>query len=480
MPKRLLLPSRPLGLLVALSLAGCVNLPDQQLANQALKRGDTAQAQSNYQQLADLGFVDAKVGLADIQVQSRDPEQIRQAEITYRSALDDSPRAQARLGRLLVLKPHASDADRHEAQGLLQRAMASSESGALTSLAMLYLQFPKTFPEVDAQQKINAWRAAGYPEAGLAQIMLYRVRNTYDQHLDEIEATCRHLLGRMEVCYNELATVYQKRKQADHLAALLKQLQNAYAHHQVLADRIDSVAQVLADPDVGTPDVKTAQAMFEQVAPVFPASWVSLAQLAYDNPELGGLEQIMAYLDKGRAAALPRAELLTGRIYYEGKLMVPQPQVALQHFRKASATEISAYYYIGLIYRRGYLGYPDPQQASDNLLIAARGGQTNADMALAQLYSSGRGTRPNLINAYVFAQLAVAEAQVLAQRTGEPLAPQPAALAAAIEQQLPLDKRAQAQQLLEREQRLRGVQMPSNVLALQALPAEEVGKDPAL
>ena len=47
-------------LALAVSLAGCAGLPDQRLANEALKRGDTATAAANYQQLADLGFAVAQ------------------------------------------------------------------------------------------------------------------------------------------------------------------------------------------------------------------------------------------------------------------------------------------------------------------------------------------------------------------------------------------------------------------------------------
>ena len=108
----------PMGALaLAVSLAGCAGLPDQRLANEALKRGDTALAERNYQQLADLGYSEAQVGLADIQVETGDPAKLRQAEATYRAAARTSPRAQARLGRLLVAKPDSSEAERHEAQG---------------------------------------------------------------------------------------------------------------------------------------------------------------------------------------------------------------------------------------------------------------------------------------------------------------------------------------------------------------------------
>lgn len=178
-------------LVAALALAGCAGLPDQRLANEALKRGDTALAQQNYRQLADLGYSEAQVGLADIQVESRDPAQIKQAEATYRAAADTSPRAQARLGRLLVAKPGSSEAEQHEAEGLLKKAFANGEGNTLIPLAMLYLQYPHSFPNVDAQQQISQWRAAGYPEAGLAQVLLYRTQGTYDQHLDQVESICK-------------------------------------------------------------------------------------------------------------------------------------------------------------------------------------------------------------------------------------------------------------------------------------------------
>ncbi len=190
-------------LAMAISLAGCSGLPDQRLANEALKRGDTTVAEQNYRQLADLGYTEAQVGLADIQVESRDPAQIKLAEATYRAAADTSPRAQARLGRLLVAKPGASEAEHREAEGLLKKAFANGEGNTLIALAMLYLQFPQSFPDVNAQQQISQWRSAGYPEAGLAQVLLYRTQNTYDQHLDEVEKDLqgrtqqqRHLLRR--------------------------------------------------------------------------------------------------------------------------------------------------------------------------------------------------------------------------------------------------------------------------------------------
>ena len=448
-------------LALAVSLAGCAGLPDQRLANEALKRGDTATAAANYQQLADLGYSEAQVGLADIQVDSRDPAQMKQAEATYRAAASVSPRAQARLGRLLVAKPGSTEAEQHEAEGLLKKAAANGEGNTLIPLAMLYLQYPHSFPNINAQQQISQWRAEGKPEAGLAQVLLYRTQGTYDQHLDEVATICKAALNTTDICYVELATVYQKQAKPEQQAELIKQLQAAHARGAVSAQRVDSVARVLADSTLGTPDEKTAQSLLEPIAPGYPASWVTLAQLLYDFPELGDVDQMMKYLDNGRAADQPRAELLLGKLYYEGKRVPADAKVAEEHFQKAVGREVAADYYLGQIYRRGYLGKVYPQKALDHLLTAARNGQNSADFAIAQLFSQGKGTKPDPLNAYVFSQLAKV------QNT-----PQATELAQTLEAQLPPAQLAEAQRLLKQEQATRGA-LSQNTLQLHALQEED-------
>ncbi len=460
-------------LALAISLTGCAGLPDQRLANEALKNGDTATAERNYRQLADLGYSEAQVGLADIQVGSGDPARLKQAEATYRAAAATSSRAQARLGRLLAAKPDASEDERHEAEALLKQAFASGEGNTLIPLAMLYLQYPQSFPRTNAQQQIDQWRAAGYPEAGLAQVLLYRTQGSYDQHLDEVERICKAALTSTDICYVELATVYQKRAQPEQQAALLEQLKSAYQRGAIPASRVDSVARVLADRNLGQTDEKTAQALLEDIAPQNPASWVSLAQLLYDFPELGDSEQLMGYIDKGRAAEQPRAELLLGRLYYEGKSVPADAKKAETHLQAAAAAgEISAHYYLGQLYRRGYLGNVEPQKAVDHLLLAARGGQLSADYALAQLYSEGHGIRQNPVNAWVFAQLAQANPSE-----------QSTELAGQLDGQLTPEQKTAARRLLEQERAARGALGPGpGALALQAVqsPEEEQAEDQSL
>jgi alginate biosynthesis protein AlgK len=445
-----------LALALAVSLAGCAGLPDERLAAEALKRGDTGTAERNYRQLAELGYVNAQIGLADLQVAGGTAQDLEKAERTYRLALDESPRAKARLGKLLARKADTSQAERQEAAALLNDAFSAGETGSLLPLVMLYLQYPQDFPAMNVQQRISTWRQQGHTQADLAQILVYRSQGNYDQHLDEIEQICQGLIAETDVCYVELATVYQKQGKADKQKALLQRLMAGYRSAAVAPQRVDAVAQVLADAELGTPDEGKAQELLESIAPTYPAAWVSLARLLYDYPGLGDIETLLGYLDKGRAAALPRAELLLGRLYYEGKLVPQDPHKAEEHLRKAAPSEPSANYFLGQLYLRGYLGEVYPQQALDHLLSAARNGQINADFALAQMYSQGKGVRPDLVNAFVFSQLA------LPKNT-----PQTSELAQQIAQQLEPAQRSKAEQLLHEERQARGNawQAPS---ALQA------------
>jgi len=401
--------TKPLLLSALAGLTACANLdlPDQRLAKEAMQRGDTQTAERHFRQLAELGFTDAQLGLADLQQASGDPEQLRKAEQTYRMALDSSPRAKARLGKLLAYKPGASEAEKREAAQLLDEAFAAGEDSALLPLATLYLENPQLFPDISLQQRIDQWRAAGHPQADIAQITLYRTLDTYDEHLDEIEGICRKRLGDYPDCYLELARVYLKGQRDEERQALVQQLLTAQRTGAVSSHLVIEVAEVLGDPRQRPADEKAARTLLEGVAPVDPQAWVALARLLYDFPASGDIDEMLGYLGRGRAAGLASAELLLGRLYYEGKMVPQDPFKAEEHFLEASVSENSAHYYLGQIYRRGFLGEVYPQKAVDRLLIAARGGQASADYALAQLFSQGRGIRIDLAYAYVFASLAV-------------------------------------------------------------------------
>ncbi|MBM7059429.1 sel1 repeat family protein [Pseudomonas sp. UL073] len=441
---------------VGFALAGCSGLPDQRLANEALLRGDLATAQQHYEQLSQLGYAEAQTARGDMQVKSRDPQQLQEAEALYREAALSSVRAQSRLGRLLARQGNVSDERLKEAEGLLQHAVSKGEYSAVVPLTMLYVTYPQLSPTVDPQQLVNGWREQAIPEAELAQIVIYRSNGTYAAHAQEIELSCRALLAVQDVCYVELASVYRLRQQHDEQEALLAELHVAYRVHRVSPQRVESVAQALTSPLLAAPvELSSAHQLLTEVAPIYPPAATSLAKLLIDYPQLGSQEQVLEYLAEGRRVGDSRAELLTGRLYFQGQGVPQDPRQAEEHLLKAAAEQPGADYYLGQLYRRGYLGKVEPQRAVDHLLRAARSGQAGADFALAQMFSEARGVKVNRVNAYVFAEVA--------RQQGVPEA---GALQQSLQAALSDSERLQAQALLREELQARQFD-PERVARLQ-------------
>lgn len=447
-----------LSLLSCSLLLGCSGLPDQQLARDALMRGDTETARQNFQALAGMGYPEAQTALGDMAVGSRDPVRLAEAESLYRQAAARSPRAQSRLGRLLSRQGGASDDQLNEAEDLLKQSIAQGEYSAVVPLTLLYVSYPQLSPNVDPQQLVNGWRARGIAEAELAQILIYRSQGTYTAHLAEVESKCQALLAVQDVCYVELATVYRLQQQAAAQDGLLASLRTAHATGAVAPARLESVALTLADPTIPAPaELSRAKALLADVALDYPAAWSSLAKLLHDYPELGSRDEMLAALERGREAGDSRAELLTGRLYYDGNLLPQDPAKAEAHLLKAAPEQPTANFYLGQLYRRGYLGEVRPQQAVDHLLLAARAGHGSADLALAQLFSESRGVKVNRVNAYVFARMAAGQGRSEAT-----------ALLASLEPTMTATERQHATELLREEQGTRQAD-PARLARIQPL-----------
>lgn len=145
------------------------------------------------------------------------------------------------------------------------------------------------------------------------RVLLYRTQGTYDQHLDDVERICKAALNTTDICYVELATVYQEKTAAGTTGrtAQANGSRRKPWHRHRPARRQRRPRTRRCHPRY--PGRENRPGVAGKIAPGYPASWVSLAQLLYDFPELGDVEQMMKYLDNGRAADQPRAELLLGK-----------------------------------------------------------------------------------------------------------------------------------------------------------------------
>ena len=142
-------------------LSGCASLPDLQLAKQAKSEGDLATAEANFRGLAEQGYVDGEIGLADILVRSPSPERQAQAEALYRHAQERSPVAAVRLGKWLANKPQPTPAERIEAERLLRQGLAAGDRSVLLPLVQLQLLDPQRLNSGEIDGELAQWQAQG-------------------------------------------------------------------------------------------------------------------------------------------------------------------------------------------------------------------------------------------------------------------------------------------------------------------------------
>lgn len=442
-------------------LAGCAGLlPDLELGKQAKARGDFALAETNFRPLAERGYVEAQIGLADLLIRRPSVQQQAQGEALYRQALERSPLAAPRLGKWLAGKPASSPSERAEADRLLRQAMATGDSSALLPWVRVQLQDPQRLQDPALEQQLTQWQNQGIAEAQLGKILLYRARGDYNQHLDEIQATCQHWLDQVSDCYVELANIYQLQAEPEKQQALLARLQAAYQAGLLPPQRVQAVAKVLADSSLGQADPASAKMLYLSITDVYPDAWHSLGELLVRHPDQGDNEALRGYLQQGVDAGSTRAALLLGQLLAKGRVLPADPEAAKAYLLQAAVDQPKAHLALGKLYSSGQLGEVDPQQALQHLLMAARQGESMADILLAQLFGDGRGVKINRVYAYSFAMLAkqqgLASGQVLMDRHSPHL--QPAEI-------------SQAQTLLARELEARGGQQLS--LSQTTLPMQE-------
>lgn len=391
---------------LCLAQAGCAQLPDIELADRARMGGDLQVAEANYRPLAELGYEDARIGLADVLVQSPDPQRQAEGEAIYREIAGQSQQARVKLGKWLAGKENITPAERQEAAGLLRRALDSGDQSALLALLRLQLDDPARVGTAEQERELVRWQAQGIPHARLGWVMLYRARGDYEQHLDEIRHSCETWLAEVNDCYVELASVYRIQGADEEMQALLARLESTYAAEAITFGHLKSVARALVAEGPGEPRPEDAKRLYESIAPQWPDAYVGLADLVSNYPQMGGSEEVVAYLERGVEAGSSRAAASLGQIYLNGKLVPAEPAKAEQYLLQAAPEQPKARIMLARLYREGKLGAVYPEKALEQLLIVAREGNPSADVALAQLFGEGRGIKINPVYAYGFALLA--------------------------------------------------------------------------
>lgn len=392
-------------LAASLLLVAC-QVADVGLGRQLLAQGNKDAALLNFQTLAEKNIPEAQVAVGNLQALSHNKREQASAVQWYRKAAPHSERAKTQLGKLLARTKPKGDASLIEAEHLLKSALERGDNSALPPLMQLYVSYGYLWPGVQPDHYIAKAKAIGMPQAYIAEIELFRRRGQYQQHWIDIEKTCQTLLAVQPACYAELVAVQRSQKKLLAIEQTVAATKTAFTLNQIDALSVDRVARALVSPEYPIPQPQMAKSLLELIVPTYPDAWLSLARLQVQFSFLGDADSLQKILDKAIANGSIDAHLIYGDLLMTGKVFPMNPSEAYRHLSVAAPYLPKAEYLLGSIYKEGLLGEAEPSKAFPLLLSAARRGASQADLALARMFSESKGVKPQLEYAWAFASLA--------------------------------------------------------------------------
>jgi len=392
-------------------------LPDLQRGKAALAAGDFAGARRDLQPLAEQGYREAQVQLANAYARQETPASDREALRWFRLALPRAPELRVRTARVLVrigeAAPAASKARTQaldEAEKLLRQADADHDDSALVPLLALLT----AYPERDDQDRRKAAALAAQaerlqtPDGELA--LLRWLRDNQPDTGERLLALCRRAAARLPECAIDLGRHYRATGDQEALGKLVAKTIEQLDKKQLdpsIAERLGT--SLISEAHPGTPDPKSAYQLLRRVQDQSTEARTRLAKLLVAQPDLEPDAKPQQLLESAVEEGSPEAALALARLYMRGDDVPVEPRTAERLLLKATAEEPAAHYFLGQIYQRGELGRSEPVRAAKHYLQAARRGYPRGDLAMARLYSENRGVRVDHGNAYLFARLAAAD-----------------------------------------------------------------------
>jgi alginate biosynthesis protein AlgK len=394
-------------------------MPDYQRGYVAMEHGDTDTARYHFRALARMGIPEAQVGYGDVLRDEGSAASLEEAETWYgRAAEQKYEPAAGRLGRLyaqFVGEGRLEYIDDAEYQ--LLQALDHGDYSGMHDLIELYFLMPERLSINKQQLRLLTERIARRDQAyaGYVKVLYYYFGGESRARAAEILQLCRPIAAKIPGCYLEVARAYHATADTAKLDAWILEIKQAYRKGKLEPREVARIAGWLAGE--GRP--RPALALLKLVEWNYPQATYARARLLYDYPGTGTPAELLDALARARARGSLQAELLTGRIYLDGRQVPADPVLAERHLLKARSRLPAADYFLGELYQRGYLGTADPQRALEYLLSAARRGHTKADYALAEMFWSGKGVRRNPVYSLSFITLAAEAADADDRRIQE-------------------------------------------------------------
>lgn len=405
LPEPLRRAVRCMTLAVALC-AGCAAMPDYQAGHVAMERGDLVTARYHFRALARMGMPEAQIGYGDMLKDEGGANSLAEAETWYLRAHERNYRsAPGRLGRLyaeFVGQGRFEYAD--EAEQFLLLALDRGDYSGIRHLVEIYFLMPERYYANKRLLRRLTERIARRDRAyaDYAKALYYHFSGETRDRASEVLKLCMPIVKRIPGCYLEVARVHQARSDRKQFQAWLLEIKRAYRGGRLDESEVSRIANWMGDEGLA----QAALELLQLVEWDYPQATYARARLLYDYPGVGSVGELLEALSRARARGSLKAELLTGRVYFDGRYVPADPALAEKYFLKARAELPAADYFLGELYYRGYLGRSEPARGLQYLLSAARRGYSKADYALAEMFWIGKGNRRNPVYALSFAALA--------------------------------------------------------------------------
>ncbi|AJQ93016.1 tetratricopeptide repeat protein [Gynuella sunshinyii] len=392
------------GLIVlVLFMTGCAHVADMDMADRAMAAGRADEAAKHYRTLAKFGVPEAQIKLADYLVERG---QWQTAEQWYLAAeKSGDQRAWGRLGQLYQRHAQGRLTVAQAAAHQFEQAAAHGDDSVADNLLELYLDFPSLPRYAGLEPLIEQRMNRGDAGSRYLLVRYYQFNGQEQARRHDIVRLCREALDVVYDCYPLLADLFERYPDLGKPADLQQHMQQRWQQQQLQASDAWKFARWFIASERVTPQPKISMQLLKMIDQEYPRASSLEADLMRKNPALGNTTELLSILQRGREQASAEAEYMTGLIYFEGRLVAADPQLAEQHLLKASGEVPQAHFYLGRLYRLGHLGRANPQKAVQHYLLAGRRGSAKAYFELSRYFLDGVGIGRNLTYAYGFAQL---------------------------------------------------------------------------
>lgn len=391
---------------LVLALVACVSTPDLERGRQAAERRDWSAAERDLKPLAEAGYPDAQVELAQLYARDASAESQAQAIAWMRRARAGQSDLTAKLARLLMDSPH--QADHREAAELLAQARAAGEPQALPLTIRLYRKHPRLDPDETVLAYLDQALRRGAQDDLTEAIRWLRAKASIGDNRQILTDLCRDAVAWEPSCLRDLARAARLGGASDELDAIASAALTRHRRGQVGEAFLLRLAEALVEdlPGEAAPATQAASRLIANVQAESPSLRGRLAHLLVDHPSIQDSRDPRELLQDASGLEAQRAALTLGRRLMRGTGVAPDPEAAEALLRRAAQSQPAAHHALGELFERGYGRQPDLQQAVNHYLTAARSGYRRADLALAELYLNQAGVVADPENAYVFARIA--------------------------------------------------------------------------